>query len=87
MFTANEAVDDTYSVVPSFSAWAVGLSVIYVAAMPFAGFMVASIVYMLALGWVLSARTPRALLILAIVAVALGAGFDFGFRAMLIDLP
>ena len=87
LFTANEAVDDTYSVVPSFSVWAVGLSIVYVAAMPVVGFMIASIVYMLALGWVLSARTPRALVILAVVAVVLGAGIDLGFRAMLIDLP
>ena len=87
LFTANEAVDDTYTVVPSFSVWAVGLSIVYVAAMPVVGFMIASIVYMLALGWILSMRTPRALLILTVVAVALGAGIDLGFRAMLIDLP
>jgi len=87
LFTASEAVDDTYSVVPSFSAWAVGLSVVYVVAMPVVGFMAASIVYMLVLGWVLSARTARASVILAVVAVALGAGIDLGFRAMLIDLP
>lgn len=87
LFTSSEAVDDSYAVVPSFSAWAVGLSILYVAAMPFVGFMLASIVYMMALGWILSARTPRALAILFVVSVVLGAGIDFGFRAMLIDLP
>jgi hypothetical protein len=87
LFTANEAIDDSYDVVPSFSVWAVALSILYIAVMPLVGFMASSIVYMLALGWVLSDRTPRAMAILACVAVVLGAGIDLGFRAMLIDLP
>jgi hypothetical protein len=87
MFTTTEAVDDSYSVAPDLSVWAIALSITYVALIPFAGFMASSIAYMMALGWVLGDRTRRSLVPLAAIALAGGAGIDLGFRALLIDLP
>jgi putative tricarboxylic transport membrane protein len=87
MFTMSDAVDDTYAVRPRLSVYAILLSVIYTAAIPIAGFMYASILFMLALGWLLSDRTLRALVLVAIVAVVGAVGLDAGFRALLIELP
>ncbi len=87
LFTASEAVDDTYTVAPRLSVYAIGLSFLYAAAIPLAGFMVASVAYMTVLGWTLGDRSPRSLAIVIAVALIGGAGLDLGFRALLIDLP
>ena len=87
MFTMSDAIDDSYAVRPWLSVCAILLSLMYTAAIPIAGFMYASVGFMLALGWLLSDRTPRALALVAILAVVGAVGLDAGFRALLIDLP
>ena len=87
MFTATEAIDETYTVRPALSVVATFAAFAYAAAIPVLGFRLASIGFMLALGWLLSDRTPRALAIVAAIAVLGGAGLDAGFRALLVDLP
>ena len=87
LFTSTEAVDDSYSTRPGLSAAAVVGTAVYILAMPFTGFMAATIAYLWLLGSVLSDRTPRALAICAAIAIVGGVGLDFGFRAMLVDLP
>jgi len=87
LFTMSEAVDDSYAVVPRFSIYAVVLSFLYVALIPLAGFAAASALFMLVFGAALSDRTPRSLAIVAVVALLGGVGLDYGFRALLIDLP
>jgi len=87
MFTMSEAVDDGYAVRPWLSVHAIVLSFAYTAAIPIAGFMYASIGFMLLLGWLLSDRTPRAIALVVIVALVGAVGLDQGFRTLLIDLP
>ncbi|MCA3263703.1 MAG: tripartite tricarboxylate transporter TctB family protein [Telmatospirillum sp.] len=87
LFTMSEAVDDSYAVVPRFSVYAVVLSLFYVALIPLAGFAAASVLFMLVFGAALCDRTPRSLAIVAVVALLGGVGLDYGFRALLIDLP
>jgi|GEM_PF-5052519 len=87
LFTTSEAVDDSYAVVPRFSVYAVVLSVLYAALIPLAGFLAASVLFMLVFGAALCDRTPRSLAVVAAVALAGGIGLDWGFRALLIDLP
>ena len=87
LFTATEAVDDSYVVRPSLSLATTLLAFGYAAVLPFAGFRLASIGFMLVLGWMLSDRTPRAAAIVATIAIVGGAGLDAGFRALLVDLP
>ena len=87
LFTATEAVDETYAVRPGLSVVTTLLAFGYAAALPLAGFRLASIGFMLVLGWLLSDRTPRALAIVAAIAILGGAGLDAGFRALLVDLP
>jgi len=87
LFTMSEAIDDSYAVVPRFSVYAVALSFLYVALIPLAGFAAASVLYMLVFGAALCDRTPRSLAIVAVVALLGGVGLDYGFRALLIDLP
>ncbi len=87
LFTMSEAIDDSYAISHRLSVYGIGLAILYAAAIPHLGFMLASIGYMAVFGWVLSDRTPRAAAIVAAVAIVGGAGLDFGFRALLIDLP
>jgi hypothetical protein len=87
LFTMSEAIDDSYAVVPRFSIYAVVLSFLYVSLIPLAGFALASVLFMLVFGAVLCDRTPRSLVIVAVVALVGGVGLDYGFRALLIDLP
>ncbi len=87
LFTMSEAVDDSYAVVPRFSIYAVVLSFLYVALIPLAGFAAASVLFMLVFGTALCDRTPRSLAIVAVVALLGSVGLDYGFRALLIDLP
>ena len=87
MFTISDAIDDSYAVRPWLSVYAILLSILYSAAIPIAGFMPASLGFMLVLGWLLSDRTSRALALVAVVAVAGSVGLDAGFRALLVELP
>jgi hypothetical protein len=87
LFTASEAIDDSYAVAPRLSVYSILVSILYVAAIPVIGFMSASVIYMCVLGWLLGDRTPRSLAVVAAVAVVCGVGLDLGFRALLIDLP
>jgi hypothetical protein len=87
IFTMSEAIDDSYAVRPRLSIYAIALSLLYAAAIPVAGFMLASIGFMLTLGWLLSDRTPKALALVVAVALVGAVGLDAGFRALLIDLP
>lgn len=87
MFTSTESVDGSYATRPWLSVAAIVASVIYVAAIPAAGFMASTVAFLWALGSILSDRSPRALAICAAIAVAGGIGLDTGFRAMLVDLP
>lgn len=87
MFTMSEAIDDSYAVRPVLSVHATVLSFAYAAAIPPLGFLVSSALFMLILGWLLCDRTPRALALVATVAIAGAVGLDQGFRAFLIDLP
>jgi putative tricarboxylic transport membrane protein len=87
MFTMSEAIDDSYAVRPWLSAHAIVLSFAYAAGIPIVGFMYASLGFMLILGWLLSDRSPRALALVAAVAIVGSVGIDLGFRALLIDLP
>ncbi|MFN7191806.1 MAG: tripartite tricarboxylate transporter TctB family protein [Rhodospirillales bacterium] len=87
LFTMSEAIDDSYAVVPRFSVYAVVLSLLYVALIPLAGFAEASVIFMLVIGAALCDRTPRSLDYVAVVALLGSVGLDYGFRALLIDLP
>jgi hypothetical protein len=87
LFTSTEAIDDSYSVAPRLSIYAILVSIAYAAIIPLAGFMIASSLYMLVLGWLLSDRTPKAVAIVIGVALVGGIGLDLGFRALLVDLP
>jgi hypothetical protein len=87
LFTATEAIDDSYSTRPWLSAGAIALTLVYALVAPWIGFMAASVIFLAVLGWLLSDRTPRALAICAAIAVIAGIGLDRGFRALLIDLP
>lgn len=87
MFTSTEAVDDSYVVAPELSVYAIVISIAYAAAIPVIGFMLASVAYMLVLGWVLSDRSVRSTAIVVIVAIVGGVGLDLSFRALLVDLP
>jgi Tripartite tricarboxylate transporter TctB family len=87
MFTMSQAVDETYSVRPRLSVYAITLSFLFIAAIPIAGFLFSSIGFMVALGWLLSDRSRRALALVAAVAIVGAVGLDLGFRALLIDLP
>lgn len=87
MFTATAAIDESYAVRPSLSVAATLAAFAYASAISIVGFRLASIGFMLGLGWLLSDRTPRALVVVAAIAVLGGAGVDAGFRALLVDLP
>jgi hypothetical protein len=87
LFTSADAIDDGYTVEPRYSLAAALCTATFAAALPFAGFRLASIGFMLVLGWLLSDRTPRAVAIVVAVAILGGAGLDAGFRALMIDLP
>jgi hypothetical protein len=60
---------------------------LYVALIPLAGFAAASVLFMLVFGAALCDRTPRSLAVVAVVALLGSVGLDYGFRALLIDLP
>jgi len=87
LFTMSEAIDDSYALSHRLSAYGIGLAILYAMAIPYFGFMLASIGYMATFGWLLSDRSPRALATVAAIAVVGGVGLDLGFRALLIDLP
>lgn len=87
LFTMSEAIDDSYALSRRLSVYGIGLAILYATAIPYLGFMLASIGYMAIFGWLLSDRSPRALATVAAVAVIGGVGLDLGFRALLIDLP
>lgn len=87
LFTMSEAIDDSYTISHRLSVYGIGLAILYAAAIPYAGFMLASVGYMTVFGWLLSNRTPRELAIVAAVGIVGGVGLDLGFRALLIDLP
>lgn len=87
MFVSTESVDDSYSVVPSLSLYSIAASVAYAVLIPTVGFLAASIGYMLVLGWILSDRSPRSVVLVVLVACIGGIGLDLGFRALLVDLP
>jgi small-conductance mechanosensitive channel len=87
LFTMSEAIDDSYALSHRLSVYGIGLAILYAMAIPYFGFMLASIGYMAIFGWLLSDRSPRALATVAAVAFVGGVGLDLGFRALLIDLP
>lgn len=87
LFTMSQAIDDSYAISHRLSVYGIGLAILYAIAIPQLGFMFASVGYMTVFGWLLSDRTPRALAIVAAVAIIGGVGLDMGFRALLIDLP
>jgi hypothetical protein len=87
LFTASEAVDEGYRVRPAMSWAAIALSFAYAAAIPVAGFMAATVVYLGALGWIMADRSARAAIVVAAIAATGGVGLTLGFRALLIDLP
>lgn len=64
------------------------LTVAYVAAMPLVGFLLATFVYMLLLGWALCDRSRRSLMNTSAVALLGSIAIDWIFRRwLLIDLP
>ena len=87
LFSSTEAADDSYVVRPAMSWMAIALSFAYAAAIPLAGFMVATIGFLAVFGWVLSDRSPRSTVIVTAVGLAGGVGLTLGFRALLVDLP
>jgi hypothetical protein len=87
LFTMSEAIDDSYAIQPLYSVYAIILSFVYAGMIPVAGFLVASALYMLVLGAILCDRTPKSLILVAVVAFVGSFGLDYGFRALLIDLP
>lgn len=86
-FVTTEAIDDSYEVRPALSAVAIAATLAFVAAIPLLGFRYAAIAFMFVLGWQLSDRTPRALAVVAALAVVGGVGLDAAFRAMMVSLP
>jgi hypothetical protein len=87
LFTATKAHDDSYSTRPWLSLGTIVLTLIYALAIPYAGFMVATVAFLAALVWLLGDRSARTLAIGAALAIAAGVGLTAGFRALLIDLP
>lgn len=87
LFTASEAIDESYAVRPAMSWLAIAATAAYVAAIPLIGFMAATVAYLGALGWGLSDRSARATAITGAIALVGGVGLTLGFRALLIDLP
>jgi putative tricarboxylic transport membrane protein len=77
-----------YRLRPELAAVSFALTVGYVAAMPLAGFLIATFIYMLALGWALCERSRQSLLSTAVLALAGSVAIDWIFRRwLLINLP
>ncbi len=87
LFTAAEAIDESYTIRPGLSWTAILFSAAYVAAIPVGGFMAATTGFLAALGWAMSDRSIRSTAIATAIALAGGVGLTLGFRALLIDLP